>query len=142
MNIAWDEGLATESKVHLLPWATLTSELGEEPGAKQTASLTSHMRARDGYPEINLAQYWSDLKNKKPTNVFEFTHVPAIWTTDISRNIAEPDGGSIGLNTASVSLLPGESRRINLGPISDKQREFLNSLLEESKKRSESLQQK
>ena len=92
INIAWDQGLAAEPKVHLLTWAALVSELGPEPGAKQTASLSTQVRAQDGYPEINLAQYWSDLKNEKPTNVFGFTHVPPIWTTSISRDIAEPDG--------------------------------------------------
>jgi beta-lactamase regulating signal transducer with metallopeptidase domain len=142
INIIWDQSFASESKMHLLPWAALVSELGAEPGAKQTASLRTQVRAQDGYPEINLAQYWSDLKNEKPTNVFGFTRVPPIWRTNISRDFAEPDGGAMGVNGASVDLLPGESRRIDLGPLSDKQREWLKTLLDESKKRSESSRQK
>ena len=90
----------------------------------------------------NLAQYWSDLKNDKPTNVFGFTHVPPIWTTHISRDVAEPDGGSMGLNAASVSLLPGESRRIDLGPLSDKQREWLKKRSSKNQKSDPKPQQK
>ena len=52
INVAWDESLAKESKVQLLPWAALISELETDPGAKQTASLSSEMCAQDGYPEV------------------------------------------------------------------------------------------
>jgi beta-lactamase regulating signal transducer with metallopeptidase domain len=141
-NMVRDQALVEGSKVHLLPWAALVSELGPEPGAKQTASLSTQLRAEDGYPEVNITQYWSDLKRDASSNVFGFTHVPPIFTTSISRDFAEPNGGAAGLNSASVSLLPGESRRIDLGPLSDKQRESLKTLLEESKRRAESLRQK
>ena len=134
-NTARDEDLRKDPNVHLLPWAALISELEPEPGSKQTASLSTQLRANDGYPEVEITQYWSDLKREKPTNVFSFTHVPPIFQTSISRDIAGPDGGATGLNTASVSLLPGESRRINLGPLSDKQREWLKELRDMQQKR-------
>jgi beta-lactamase regulating signal transducer with metallopeptidase domain/protocatechuate 3,4-dioxygenase beta subunit/tetratricopeptide (TPR) repeat protein len=130
INIARGESLAHDSKVHLLSWAELTTELAPEPAAKQTASISTRFRGEDGYPEVSLAQYWSDLKDTKPTNVFGFTHVPPIMETSIQRDIAEPDGGSMGLNSASVSLLPGDSRRIDLGKMTDKEREYLKSLSE------------
>ncbi len=142
MNIARGQDFAESRKVQLLAWATLTSELGPEPGAEQSASISTRLEEKDGYPEVSIDQYWSDLKNEKPTSAFVFTHVPPILTTSISRDFAEPDGGSMGLNAASVSLLPGESRRIDLGPLSEKQREWLKSLLDESKKRSDSLRHK
>jgi hypothetical protein len=137
INVARGDSLASDPKVHLLPWAQLTTELGPEPGAKQTASISTSIRADDGYPEVHLSQYWEDLNDKKPTNVFTFTHVPPIMETSIQRDIAETDGGSMGLNSASVGLLPGDSRRIDLGPMTDKEREHLkmiSGILDEQRK--------
>jgi hypothetical protein len=89
----------------------------------------------DGRPGVSLRQYWSDLNRPEPTLVFRFTHVPPIYNTTISYSFRGEQGVSYSVPGASVSLLPGETRRIDFGPLSEQQRERLNDIRERSEKR-------
>jgi hypothetical protein len=120
-SLTGDEGFIEDQQLRLLKWASLTSGFSKEP-EEQEASLRTRIAEAGGRPEIVFNQYWSDLKNKGPTLVFSFTHVPPIFDTMISRSFAQGEGTSISLPGASVSLLPGESRRLDLGPLSEQQR--------------------
>jgi hypothetical protein len=109
----------------LIPWAKLTCKLGAEAESKQSADLRTHPQNSPGYPDVTIDQYWEDLKLSMPADTFSFNNVPAILQTTISRSFPEQDGGSVSIADSSVSLLPGEDRRIELGPLNDKQREWL-----------------
>lgn len=115
-----------DAQLKLLPWGGVVAEFSKEP-EEQEASLRTHLEARDGRPEINITQYWVDLKRPEPTLKFEFTHVPPIWQTSISRDFRQTHG-SRGIGGPSVSLLPGETQTITLGPVTKQQRELMKSL--------------
>ncbi len=136
-NLARSSQFTTTGEVRLLAWATLVSKFAEEAGERQEASLRTRVRETDGFPEIVLTQYWVDLKQESPTDEFRFTHVPPIFDTTISRDFRGLQGVSFGLPGATVGLMPGESRRLDLGPLSDKQREHLEWLRKESGARRE-----
>jgi len=119
--------VATSGEVRLLPWATLVSQFAAEAGRRQEASLRTEVRETDGLPEISFDQYWADLKEKSPAAEFRFTHVPPIFETAISRDFPG-EHGAIGLSGATLSLLPGETRRLDLAPLSDAQRKHLQEL--------------
>ncbi len=137
--IRFGDWQANEDVMRMLPWAKLEISVGAEAGTVQSVSLSTRLRDHDGYPELVLSQYWSDLKQTKTTNNFQYSHVPPIWQTSISRDFAEPGGGTTGLDAASVSLLPGESRQIGLGTLSDKQREWLKQLRDGQQQRLDAL---
>jgi RNA polymerase sigma-70 factor (ECF subfamily) len=124
-NLTDDDSLSSTAKVALIPWAKLTCKLGAEDNSKQSADLRTRPQNRPGYPDVSINQYWEDLKLSQPADTFSFTHVPAILQTNIGRSFAEHDGGSVSISAASVDLLPGDDRQIDLGPMSDKQREWL-----------------
>ena len=124
INIARNDAFTSEHKITLLPWATVEAKLDQDSDPRQTASLTTRIREQDGYPAINLSQYWSDLKPEEATDTFRYSRVPAILETDIG-GACEQGPASITLPGASVSLLPGENRKIDLGQLSDKQRDEL-----------------
>jgi hypothetical protein len=130
-----DTSFTGEHKLQLLEWAALVSKLDAEPGSKQSASLRTQIRGENDYPEVVFTQYWNDRKDADSSSGFGYTQVPPIHETSISRDFAESDGGSVGLSAASVSLLPGEARTIALGPLSEKQREWLKWNREEFQKR-------
>jgi hypothetical protein len=121
-------------KIQLLDWAGLVSQFSEEP-EKQNASLSTRVPPSGDIPEIVFAQYWSDMKMEQPTRRFGFTHVPPIFNTTISRSFSEKDGGSISLPGASVGLLPGETRRLDLGPLTEQQREELEQMRQRFQKK-------
>ncbi|MCL4192178.1 MAG: hypothetical protein KJZ87_10560, partial [Thermoguttaceae bacterium] len=131
------EQFAKEREVRLLAWAELVTKLADERGEQQEASIRTTVRAEDGYQEIIFNQYWVDLRQTRPTDAFRYTHVPPILATTISRDFPEEQGGSIGMPGATVELLPGESRQLDLGPLSGQQREQLNWLHKQSRSRSE-----
>jgi hypothetical protein len=116
--------LAGGGEVRLIAWATLVSKFAVEAGQRQEASLRTQIREADGLPEISFTQYWVDLKQDSPTAEFRFTHVPPIFATTIDRDFPS-EHGAMGLAGATVSLLPAETRRLDLAPLSDKQREQL-----------------
>ena len=116
------EWFAKEPQLKLLPWGSVVAEFSKEP-EEQEASLRTSLPASETRPEISISQHWSDLKRPDPTLTFEFTHVPPIWQTSISRQFRQPDGGSTGVPGASVSVLPGEKREVSLGPVTEQQRE-------------------
>ena len=113
--------LSDSGKIRLLPWATLVSRLDGERGERQEASLRTRVAERDGLPEVIFNQYWNDLKKESPADTFRFTCVPPIFETTIDRDFPSEQGGSIGLPGATLNLLPGETRRLDLAPLSDKQ---------------------
>jgi RNA polymerase sigma-70 factor (ECF subfamily) len=82
-----------------------------------------------------LALLAAHLNREANANNFHFKHVQPLMDTGISRDIDQPDGGMTSVATASVNLLPGESRQIGLGALSVKQREFLEWQQKESGKR-------
>ena len=112
-------------EVKVIPWGALISLIEKEEGLQQEVSLSTSVRESKGWPEVVFNQYWSDLKQKQPTEIFGFTHVPPIYRTQISRNFQDKKGVSIGLPAASVSLLPGEARQLGLGPLSEQQKALL-----------------
>lgn len=137
--IRFGDWQANEDAMRMLPWAKLESSVDAEAGTEQSVSLSTRLRDHDGYPQLVLSQYWSDLKRTNATNNFQYSHVPPIWETSISRDFSEHGGGTTGVNAASVSLLPGESRQIGLGALSDKQREWLKQLRDDQQQRLDAL---
>jgi len=131
-----DDQFAKAHQVRLSAWAGLISGFSKEP-EDQRASLRTRVPESDGRPEVVVNQYWSDLKKQEPTLVFRFTHVPPIYNTTISRDLPQKDGGSIGISGTSVGLLPGETRRVDLGPLSKQQRQQLNRTRRDSEIRRE-----
>ncbi|MEZ6146333.1 MAG: hypothetical protein R3B91_13150 [Planctomycetaceae bacterium] len=79
-----------DHRVTLLPWGGIVAELSEEP-ERQVADLSTRISESDGRPEVVISQYWSDLKQEKPTLTFGFTHVPPIFDTTISRSFPTKD---------------------------------------------------
>ncbi len=124
IHVARSDGFPGSNKISLLPWATVEAKLDQDSDPPQTASLITRIREQDGYPAVNLSQYWRDLKQEKATDTFRYSKVPAILETDIAR-WCEQGPASITVSGASVSLLPDENRQIDLGTLSDKQREYL-----------------
>ena len=122
-----DQTFAEKQELSLLDWSGLVVGLSEE-SEKQQADLRTRVKEYGGRPEIEFNQYWSDLKKTDPTLEFGFSHIPPIWETSVSRSFENPDGGSTGVSGASVGLLPGETRRLDLGPITEQQREHLKSI--------------
>ncbi|MCA9110863.1 MAG: redoxin domain-containing protein, partial [Planctomycetaceae bacterium] len=134
-----ETSLVNDHRVTLLPWGGIVAELSEEP-EQQVADLSTRISESDGRPEVVISQYWSDLKQEKPTLTFGFTHVPPIFDTTISRSFPNKDGGSTSVPGASVGLLPGETRRLDLGPLTKQQRERIEGtrkLMEQRQKQAE-----
>ncbi|MEZ6051102.1 MAG: carboxypeptidase regulatory-like domain-containing protein [Planctomycetaceae bacterium] len=134
-----ETSLVNDHRVTLLPWGGIVAELSEEP-EQQVADLSTRISESDGRPEVVISQYWSDLKQEKPTLTFGFTHVPPIFDTTISRSFPTKDGGSTSVPGASVGLLPGETRRLDLGPLTKQQRERIEGtrkLMEQRQKQAE-----
>ncbi len=129
--------LSDGGKIRLMPWATLESRFDGGAEQQQGASLGTLVREKDRFPEVNFSQYWSDLKKDPPVGMFRFTHVPPIFETTISRTFPGEQGSSFSSPGATVSLLPGESRRLDLGPMSDKQQQWLERIREMSRSRRE-----
>ena len=118
--------LSDGSKIQLIPWATLESRFDGGAEQQQGASLSTRVREKDGFPEVLFNQGSSSQKGVKkdsPAGKFRFAHVPPIFATTISRMFPDKQGVSFSSPGATVSLLPGESRRLDLGPMSDKQQE-------------------
>ncbi len=127
--------LSNGGKIRLIPWASLESRFDGGAAQQQGATLSTLVREKDGFPEVGFSQYWSDLKKDPPAGVFRFTHVPPIFATTISRSFPDKQGGSFTSPGATVSLLPGESRRLDLAPMSNKQQEWLEQIREMSRSR-------
>ena len=117
--------LVSSDDLKLMPWSSLVSEVAEEPGLEQRASLYTRVAQSEGWPEVLFNQHWVGLKIEEPTRVFAFTHVPPIFETTIERSFPVEQGVSLNLPGASVSLLPGETRSLGLGPLSEQQRKQL-----------------
>lgn len=117
---SWKSG----QDVRLSPWGQLTTGVNEVPGEVQTVNLTSHIEEQDGLPEISITQYWSDLTSRGAPALakFLYAHIPPILRATASRSFRGTRGSSTSVPGASVSLLPGERREIDLGPLSKEQK--------------------
>ena len=127
------ESFLKNPEVILTSWGGLVIHL-DDPQQEQTVNLTTTIEATGDLPEIVINQYWSDLKMKAEAGAFSFGHVPVIFQTAISRSFQQDDGGSVSLNAASVSLLPGETRHFGIGPVTEQQKaqfEWHNDLMKE-----------
>ncbi len=133
-TLVGDTSFAKDHHVTLLRWGGLVAGFSEEP-EQQVADLSTRITESDGRPEVVINQYWSDLKQENPTLTFGFTHVPPIFETTISRSFDNKDGGSTSVPGASVGLLPGETRRLDLGLLSKQQRESLEDTRERMDRR-------
>lgn len=123
-----ETGFAANHAVTLVPWAGLIAKLEKELGEDHEASIKTTIPAREGFPDVVIDQYWSDQKSDLPADFFGFTHVPPIFETSLSRTVPEGEGESIGLPGAKVTLRPGEIRRLDVGPLTDEQREQLQNI--------------
>ncbi|MBN2294292.1 MAG: DUF1549 domain-containing protein [Pirellulales bacterium] len=132
----------SNGKLQLMPWANLESRFGGEKAQQQGASLSTQVQEKDGYPEVIFNQDSNSQKSSKkdtPAGMFRFAHVPPIFNTTISRVFPDKQGTSFSSPGVTVSLLPGESRRQDLGPMSDKRLEMLEWIRKESRSRQEKL---
>lgn len=118
---------ATDTKIPLLAWGGIVTKL-EDPKNEQHADLSTTIESYDGKPEVVINQYWSDLNQKEKTREFRFLQVPPFRNTSISRSFPSPDGGSTSLSAATVNLLPGETRSIDFGEISQAQLDWLQEI--------------
>ncbi len=114
-------------EIKLKPWSAMVIAIDEEPNHRQTVSLSTQVDAVNGWPKIEFNQYWGDLKDETQTKEFSYTHIPPIRKTGVRRSFREPQGGrSHSLSwDVSVSLRPGEVRRLELGRLSEQQRATL-----------------
>lgn len=126
---------ASQNEIKLLPWSGLKVNVAEVPGETQTVSLRTQVDARDGWPEISINQYWSDLPAEAQKQKFDYPQIPPINQTLISRMFQNKDGGGIGLAGVSVSLLPEEVREISLGPLSLQQAKQLEWMRNRSRRK-------
>ncbi|QDU52924.1 M56 family metallopeptidase [Gimesia panareensis] len=126
---------ASQNEIKLLPWSGLKVNVAEVPGETQTVSLRTQVDARDGWPEISINQYWSDLPVEAQKQRFLYQQIPPINQTLISRMFQNKDGGGIGLAGVSVSLLPEEVREISLGPLSPQQAKQLEWMRNRSRRK-------
>jgi hypothetical protein len=129
-----DQFLYDKNKLHLLKWAGLVSVFGKD-AEKQGASISTRIPPSGDIPEIVFEQFWGDLGDQPPTLRFGFTHVPPIFETSIARHFSEKDSGSIALPGASVALMEGETRRLDLGPLTEQQRQWLEQMRKNSEER-------
>jgi protocatechuate 3,4-dioxygenase beta subunit len=109
LNLMQKKSFFDSGKVQLLPWATLTSWLADE--ARQEARLRIRW-PQEALPDVAFNQFWGDQGRVAPTGSFRFARVPPVFDPSIS--------------------LPGKSRGLDLGPLSDKQREQLEWMRKES----------
>ena len=126
--------------IRLMPWASLESRFDGGEAQQQGASLSTRVREKDGFPEVVFNQDSNSQKGVKkdsPAGMFRFTHVPPIFATTISRMFPGEQGSSFSSTGATVGLLPGESRRLDLAPMSNKQQEWLERIRNMSRSRSE-----
>ncbi len=121
------ERVRTDPDIRLSPWGGIVTSL-EDAKNEQHADLKTKIEACEGRPEISIDQYWSDLQRKEKSRTFSFKHVPTIYRTSISRSFPSPDGGSTSLPAATVSLLPGETRRIDFGEVTKEQLDWLKTI--------------
>jgi hypothetical protein len=112
-------------EARLSPWAGLIAKLEKELGEDHEASINTTIPAREGFPDVVIDQYWSDQKSDLPADFFGFTHVPPSFETALSHAVPEGEGESISIPGAKVTLRPGEIRRLDVGPLTDEQREQL-----------------
>ncbi len=133
-----DEQFSGAGKVALLKWAGLASTLDQEPDLEEQASLSTRIAESGGRPEIFFDQSWEDLKEEDAKAVFQYAHVPPFHDTIIRRSIPVGEGTSISLPAASVSLLPGETRTLGLGQLSEQQRKQLEQYRKDLEKRRQS----
>lgn len=122
-----DDQIQSNLEISLRAWGGIVTTL-EDPKNEQEADITTSIKASGGRPEITINQYWSDLNRQKKTRTFEYKHVPWIYSTTISRSFPSPDGGSTSLPGASLSLFPGETRRIDFGEITKEQLDWLQGI--------------
>lgn len=130
-----------EHEIHLLEWSGLETELAEE-SEKQTASLSTRIKPSGEIPEIVFNLECSNAKEDQSDQSdqhFVFKHVPPIHETTIYRNFPGKEGTSFGLPGASVSLLPGETRRLDLGSLTEQQQKYLDQLRHDSEERRKKL---
>ncbi len=130
--------LSDGGKIRLIPWASLESHFDGGAVQQQGASLSTLVREKDGFPEVVFNQDSKSQKGVKkdsPPGMFRFTHVPPIFNTTISRMFPDKQGVSYSSTGATVGLLPGESRRLDLAPMSNKQQEWLEQIREMSRSR-------
>jgi beta-lactamase regulating signal transducer with metallopeptidase domain len=136
-----------DPRVILRDWAKLAVLTAHESSI-QRATLRNHLPVFSKIPEIVFMQEatWrmdsayvdhdnttkkitvksaDDPNDPKSVEVSVFTHVPPVFTTTINRNFAQKDGMSVSLPAASLELFPGESRQLDLGPLSEQQRKYL-----------------
>ncbi len=134
--------LADPHVVTLSPWATLVIEVGEED-VEQDVSVSTRLWDRDGWPGIKVTQEPADSTNGKPSErEFRFTHVPCNFDTSIQRLFPVGQGTWVVISGTSVSLLPQEDRRLNLGALSQQQREQLKRRREDVEERNRELEKR
>ena len=127
VGFAGREQFTRDHKIDLLEWATLESEFSKEP-EQQDAVVETRVPKSGDIPEIVFRQYWTDMGERPPTLHFAFAHVPPNFQTTISRLIGDKFPGMQCLPGASVDLLPGETRRLDLGPLTEQQRKRLREM--------------
>jgi len=130
------EQFRTDPKLTLLRWSEVVVDLVTKPESDpQSTTLDTRLNETMARPAISLAQYWVDVSRParrrggdESAERFEFTHVPPIWQTSIMRSFPAENGTTHSIPGASISVLPGERRRIALGPVTEQQQEFLKGL--------------
>lgn len=123
-----DDQFPASTNISLRKWGGIVARF-DDPQKAQTADLTTQINASAGRPQLFINQYWSDLKRKENTGLFHYSRVPTIHQTSISRSIPSRDYGSLGVPEASLSVLPGETRKIDFGKVTPERLEFMNTIL-------------
>lgn len=121
--------------VDLRAWACLECELKTVGAEKQFITLDTRIPEFPGLPDLSLGLDSVASRATKPGDKFHFRHVPAGYTTNIMRSFEGEQGTSYNVLAARVELLPGATRQMGFGPISEQQRQQLDGIRERFKPR-------
>ena len=128
--------------IQLTPWGKVRANF-IDPETKAAVNLSTSWKPKDTLPEISITQYWDDIKraakkeNRELTpGIFRFDHIPPIQQVTLSTSIKGEQGTSFSMPGVSVSLTPGETRRIPMGPLSEQQKSMLGFMRKRSEEAS------
>lgn len=115
-------------EIKLSDWAGLKCTVGAVKGRRQTVSLSTKLHNRAGWPTVSISQHWTDPTGDPADNTFRYEHIPPHYDTTMLRMFEAEEGVSYAIPGATVSLLAGDQRRIDLGPLSTAQAARLESI--------------
>jgi beta-lactamase regulating signal transducer with metallopeptidase domain len=120
-----------DHKITLLAWGGLNVKFGKDEEG-QSVSLSTRIDASGKLPEIAISEGDERTEDEPAAQPVRFKRVPPNRQATICRMFPGEHGSVFSLPGASVNLMSGETREIDLGPLSKQQREFLERMRKNS----------